>query len=281
MSQEGLTEQELIDLFEEVPGVDEEEQLDDKISIIFEHPVTESVNIMKNINVSDVAKDIVNNNVMNLFNNLEKKVKNFNNTNVAREFNGSKHSGVEKGNIDVKSFKDKKHRNFNEVVGPIPKFPRGSSKNRSVTGSSVAEITEATQLRVVEATKSSDLLLGDFIAVLEKNTRTIEAQLFMEQLGHVSPKPYGQTMIMSITSFCFWDAYINAINGDKWREEAVKARRHNKKLVKPRVIDYGSIDSTQDLKVIYDAIHEVASGGMTMFIIGTRLIILPSYNIPK
>uniref|UniRef100_A0A0N5BZ42 NB-ARC domain-containing protein n=1 Tax=Strongyloides papillosus TaxID=174720 RepID=A0A0N5BZ42_STREA len=274
----------------------------------------ESVNTIQDLNVPDAAKDVVSNNgtadvpnTMNRSDNSEtvnkgncssssKVVKGSSDgvhSNVSKEINDSKLSKVTKGVNDLKNsnvakgiinpdnYKDKKRRNLNEGAGPIPKHPRGPSKDHSATGSPTADITEATQLRVVEASTSSELSLGDFIAVLEKNTRTIEAQLFMEQLGHVSPKPYGQTMIMSMTSFRFWDSFINAVDGDKWREEADKARRRNKILAKPGVINYGSIGSTQDLEAIYDAIHEVASGSMTMAIIGTRPIMLPSRNIPK
>uniref|UniRef100_A0A0N5CHA2 Reverse transcriptase domain-containing protein n=1 Tax=Strongyloides papillosus TaxID=174720 RepID=A0A0N5CHA2_STREA len=193
---------------------------------------------------------------------IQELVRNLSNTNVsklAKDDTCSKSQNDSKNLEDDTVSKEKKRRCPSEWAGPIPKISRGSYKHHSSTSSPAVKIYNTIQLRVVEALISSKLSLDDFITILEKNTRTIEAQLFMEQLRH----------------------FIHAVDGGKWREEVFQARLRNQVLAKSAVIHYGSIGCTKELENIYDAIHATASGGMAMSIIGTRPIMLPSHNIPK
>uniref|UniRef100_A0A0N5C7X5 DDE_Tnp_1_7 domain-containing protein n=1 Tax=Strongyloides papillosus TaxID=174720 RepID=A0A0N5C7X5_STREA len=127
----------------------------------------------------------------------------------------------------------------------------------------------------------ANVSLSDFYAVLDKNTRTIEAQVLAEQLGHVLPKPVGQTMIMAISSFPHWERFLSAVVAVEWRATACAAMKKGETFSKPEVLDYGTVSCTNDLEIIYDNIHHSASGGMTISIIGSRPVILPARNVPK
>uniref|UniRef100_A0A0N5C2Q1 NB-ARC domain-containing protein n=1 Tax=Strongyloides papillosus TaxID=174720 RepID=A0A0N5C2Q1_STREA len=130
----------------------------------------------------------------------------------------------------------------------------------------------------LETIQSTILPFEDYITILENNTRTIEAQLLMEQLKHVAPKPISATMIMCTSSFPFWDRFINGTNAEKWRNSFLTSKNP---IPKPWVLDYGAVNATRGFEVIYDSLHKCASGGMSISVVGTQSIILPSYNIPK